>query len=160
MKPQPKKYPWGRPASSDPGAPAGRAHRAQPRSVYPKPRGSSSGQRGIPCRIPGPTGERTVGYIIDGPYGPELVKRVRESKHRLRVADAWGVDLQLVERARDEGVCRIRLDEEERGISYLSTPRFLLEHGFQQDFGHGRQVFLPRSQWAQIDGAQLQLLPG
>jgi len=98
--------------------------------------------------------------LVETPSGLEVVKRVRESKHLFRVADAWGVDLGLVERARDEGVCRIRLDEEERGICYLSTPQFLLEHGFRQDFGHGRQVFLPRSQWAQVDGAQLQLLPG
>ena len=92
--------------------------------------------------------------------GLELVKRVRESKHLLRVADAWGVDLGLVERAREEGVGRIRLDETERGICYFLSPDYLLAHGFRRDFGHGLQVFLPRSQWSQVDGAQLQLLPG
>jgi len=86
-----------------------------------------------------------------------VVKRVRESKHLFRVADAWGVDLRLVERAREEGVGRIRLDETERRISYSTSPDYLLKHGFRQDFGHGLQVFLPRSQWSQTGTGQLGL---
>jgi len=99
-----------------------------------------------------------VGLIVEGPNGLEVVKRVQESKHLFRVADAWGVDLRLAERARDEGVCRIRLDEEEGQISYSVSPDYLLKHGFRNDFGHGLQVFLPRSQWSQSGAGQLELL--
>jgi hypothetical protein len=95
---------------------------------------------------------------VQGPNGLELVKRVRESKHLLRVADAWGIDLKQAEEARAEGVRRIRLDETERRICYSTSPDYLLEHGFRKDFGHGLQVFLPRSQWSQSGAGQLQLL--
>ena len=156
----PKENPWDRPVSSNPGAHRGGVRRTPPRTHYPRPRGKSRGDRGVPWRIPTPAGGRIAGLLFERPDGLELVKRVRESKHLFRMADAWGIDLRQAEEARAEGVRRIRLDETERGICYSVSPDYLLAHGFRRDFGHGLQVFLPRSQWAQVDGAQLQLLPG
>lgn len=155
----PRKDPWDQPPSSNPGAPKGRAHSARPRTLYPRPKGKSRGVHGTACRIQTTAGVRTIGLIVETPDGLEVVKRVRESKHLFRVADAWGVDLGLVERARDEGIGRIRLDETERGICYSVSPDYLLEHGFRRDFGHGPQVFLPRSHWSQSGAGQLELLP-
>jgi len=152
-----RRDPGVRPAQLAPGARNGGVRRTPPRTLYPRPRGKSRGSRGVPWRIHSPTGTRTVGLIVEGPHGLEVVKRVRESKHLFRVADAWGVDLRLVERAREEGVGRIRLDETERRISYSTSPDYLLKHGFRQDFGHGLQVFLPRSQWSQTGTGQLGL---
>ena len=152
-----RKRPEVRPGNRGLGAPKGRAHGARPRTVYPKPRGASRRHAGIPCRVHTTMGEKTVGFIAEGPNGLEVVKRVRESKHLLRVADAWGVDLGLVERARAEGIGCIRLDETERGISYSTSPDYLLQHGFRKDFGHGMQVFLPRSLWSRSGAGQLEL---
>jgi len=46
----------------------------------------------------------------------------------------------------------------ETGICYSASLDYLLEHGFRRDFGHGPQVFLPRSQWSRSGAGQLQLL--
>jgi hypothetical protein len=95
---------------------------------------------------------------VEGPGGRELVKRVRESKHLFRAADAWGVDLGVVNRAHEQGVGRVRLEEVERGICYSTSPEYLLAHGFRRDFGHGMQVFLPRRLWSQSGNGQLALV--
>lgn len=156
MSLQRRKLP-GNGAKPSPAAPSGGV-RTPPRTHYPRPRGKSRGGRGVPWRIRTPAGERIAGLLFERPDGLELVKRVRESEHLLRVADAWGVDLKQAEEAREEGVRRIRLDETERGICYSTSPDYLLQHGFRKDFGYGQQVFLPRSQWSRSGAGQLELL--
>ena len=149
--------PWGRPASSNPGAPKGRAQSAQPRRVYPRSRGKSI-PRGVPCRVQTAAGQRTVGLVVEGPEGRELVKRVRGSKHLFRSADAWGLDARQAESLRRDGVGMVRVHDLETEICYSVSLDYLLEHCFRRDFGHGPQVFLPRSQWSRSGAGQLQLL--
>jgi len=152
-----KRSPEVRPGELAPGAPSGRAQSAQPRRVYPRSRGKSS-PRGVPCRVHTAAGQRTVGLVVEGPEGRELVKRVRGSKHLLRSADAWGLDAGRAESLRRDGVGMVRVHDLETGICYSASLDYLLEHGFRRDFGHGPQVFLPRSQWSRSGAGQLQLL--
>jgi len=141
---------------ADPTVPSGGV-RTPPVSLYPRGRKPSRARAGIPCRVKTPTGERTIGCVVDGPHGPELVKHVRESKHLFRSADAWGLDAKRAEDLRQSGVLSVRVHDLETGVSYHVSLDYLLEHGFRLDFGHGEQVFLPRRLWARSDDAQLGL---
>ena len=155
--PHHKKDPWGRPTRKHPGALGGRARSARPRTVYPKPRGASRRHAGIPCRIHTPAGERTIGRVVDGPAGLELVRHVRGSRHLFRAADAWGLDLAKAEALLADGVKSVRVVDVETRVTYSVPLDYLLEHGLRLDLGHGPQVFLRRSRWSQSGAGQLEL---
>jgi hypothetical protein len=139
---------------------AGGGLASPPRTVYPRGGKPSRRGKGVPVRLLGPNGEsKMVGLIEHGPYGLVLEKRVKASRHLFRAADAWGVDAAVLKSAAEAGVQTIRVTDTETGTVYSVSLSHFLAHGFRRNFGHGEQVFLPRSEWAKAPGGQLQMMP-
>ena len=87
---------------------------------------------------------RNIGTLKEGVFR----KRVKKSKHLMRIFDAWGIQysaVQALERQCEE----IRILEEEENIVYHIPFSKLYEEGRVEDFGDGLQVFLTRSEWGQ-----------
>ncbi len=167
MQPQPKRNPQERrgpgtrPAQLASGTPRGRAHRAQPRTVYPRPRGKSRrGPAGVALRIDTPQGPKTSGFIRPEGSALEYFRAVRSSAHLLYALDAFGVDAPASESFPDKGVECIHLLDTDTETHYRVSVDYFLRHSVVRDFGHGRQRFLARRHWSQALPGQLQLLPG
>ncbi len=91
-------------------------------------------------------------FVQDG----TLYRRARASKHLWRRPPAWAFDVRVLQRARELGVTRVVVHEEEQRITYeASLDR--LERGFTVQHGWGEQKALPLNCWRKHDPQQLTL---
>ena len=87
------------------------------------------------------------GQLIGNIYRNTLFKRVKESKHLLRVHDAWALDKVAFVKAEDAGVTCIVVHDTENNLIYsVSMDKFEL-NGIEVNYGHGTQIALPKKYW-------------
>jgi hypothetical protein len=89
--------------------------------------------------------ENSEGKVIGKISGDVFSKRVFASKHLLRALDAWGIDKSVIDSLVKEGVKKIVIYEKEGGIYYEVSVEDFVAKGIEADFGHGKQIFLPRT---------------
>jgi len=86
--------------------------------------------------------------------GRVLRKRVRGSKHRLRVPPAWAVDEEILRQAEQDGARTVEVEDAETGIIYTAPLQEFWAKGIEIDRGFGRQLALPMGLWVVKCGAQ------
>lgn len=96
-----------------------------------------------------------AGRIVGIVKGHELVKRVQMSKHLLKSPRGWAIDAYALSVARTLGAVGVRIEDTETGSVYRADLATIDAHGWQFDYGHGRQIAVPLQYW-QIEGAPVQ----
>ena len=100
---------------------------------------------------------QVVGEVRNGLF----TKRVRASKHFLRVPQAIAFESYTLDKAEDLGaveVCVIDTETGNKYFAYISTIRI---KGFEFDRGFGRQLALPLILWnkgQKVEPQQLKLI--
>ena len=94
-----------------------------------------------------------------------LVKHVRGSRHLFRSLPGWCWDVSVLDQARQAGVQRVKIIDDESGTVYWTDLHSFSQHGMKFDFGHGDQIGLALKHWkagAQppVIGVQLNLFEG
>ncbi|MFA5037447.1 MAG: hypothetical protein WC479_09775, partial [Candidatus Izemoplasmatales bacterium] len=74
--------------------------------------------------------------------GNVFVKKVKYSKHFLRIGQAWGIDSEVFDLAEREGCNEILIKDEETGKIYRTTFENYRSKSWVNDFGFGSQRFL------------------
>lgn len=87
--------------------------------------------------------QKKVGELI----GSVFVKRVDSRKHKFKKADAYAIDTAIIENLRDKGCDEVEVRETDTGCRWNAPLSEFQEHGFEKDFGHGKQTFLARRYW-------------
>jgi hypothetical protein len=87
--------------------------------------------------------------------GDTYSKKVKKSKHLLRILNAWGIDKEVVDHLARSGVTKVLIHESEEKIDYFVPLSEFIEKGILRDFGHSPQVFLPITSFIQNDGSSL-----
>jgi len=77
-------------------------------------------------------------------------KRVKKSKHLMRMNDSWGIQLDALTKLKSDGCTEIRILETEDNKVYTTTLENIWKNGKVMSFD-GQQAFLPRSQWEITD---------
>gem|GEM_PF-1541843 len=88
-----------------------------------------------------------------------FTKKVNRSKHFLRVLQAWGSDLSVLQELKRQGCKLVRLIESS-GLIYEAPLQLIFERGIVKDLGYGPQLFLPEKEWEIKDPAQGGLFDG
>lgn len=78
---------------------------------------------------------KVVGNIVDG----VLQKKVRRSKHFMRVLNGWGMDTDIFKHDFNE----VKILDTENETLYVSKRDDWLTHGIRKNFGYGHQIILP-----------------
>ena len=71
-------------------------------------------------------------------------KRVKLSKHLLKMMDAWGIDESVIDSLKDHRCEEIRLLDEEHNIVYSIPFDEFRNRGILKDFGESPQLFVSR----------------
>lgn len=91
------------------------------------------------------------GKIVGEKIGLSFVKKVQYSKHFFRRGDAWGIDLEIFNKASAAGCRFITIKDTENNIVYTTTFDIYKKHGFVLDYGeYGEQIFL-KIKWCSIN---------
>lgn len=85
---------------------------------------------------------KRVGLMVNGIY--RSVRR--KSKHLLKILDAWGIDVKILEPLKEDGCKEIRILDNDEGTVYTIDLDTFISKGIEKNFV-GRQVFLPRKEW-------------
>lgn len=85
---------------------------------------------------------KRIGSLTDGVFR----KRVKKSKHLMRLNDSWGIQLDALNKLKESGCTEIRILEEEENKVYSVPFEKMWKEGMVMCFD-GQQSFLPRSQW-------------
>jgi hypothetical protein len=88
-------------------------------------------------------GKRIIGDLT----GKIYTKRVRGSKHQLRVPPAWGIDEGAVTQIARMGATSIQIHDTEKDIYYSCELATFQAHCLVMDRGFGRQLALPMKRW-------------
>ena len=80
---------------------------------------------------------QTIGWFKDGIYR----KKVKDSCHRMKIFDAYGIESSVINEIKDK-CTEIRILETEDAIIYSTTFENFLEHKIEKDF-ETLQMFLP-----------------
>lgn len=93
---------------------------------------------------------QVIGKLKDGIFR----KKVKKSKHYMRVLNAWGLDVEVVDKLRASKCTEIRiLDTESQSI--YSTPFEVFDNkGFVKDFS-SEQKFLVIKHWNITNGVEI-----
>jgi hypothetical protein len=83
------------------------------------------------------------GKIIGKVSGDAYCTKVVKSKHLLRKWDAWGIDKTVMDNLIRNGISKIIIHEKEEDFDYETSVKDFVEKGIEEDFGHGKQIFLP-----------------
>ena len=76
------------------------------------------------------------------------MKRVRETVHlRRNKPTGWAFDMADVRAAKAHDVVWVRLEEQERGVTYLARLDIIIARGEPFDYGCGRQLCLAEGYW-------------
>lgn len=90
-------------------------------------------------------GGRIVGEVRGGIF----VKRVKASRHFLRVPPAIAFDIESLEQAQAAGAEKVKIIDTESGKIYKAFISTIWEKGFEFDRGFGKQIALLISDWSQ-----------
>ncbi len=99
-------------------------------------------------------GNKTVG-ILEERY---FTKYVKESKHLMKMMDAWGIDWKLFNTHLDDGYITVIIIDTETDKIYTADAWVWRKHGKIKSFGHGEQIFLARKYFDVQDGKQRKLI--
>ncbi|NIM07405.1 MAG: hypothetical protein GTO55_11805 [Armatimonadetes bacterium] len=83
-----------------------------------------------------------------------LSKRVKASRHFLRVPRAIAIDVAVLSWAEREGATLVHVEDWETGLVYEATLTTIQRKGLSLDRGFGEQVALPLAHWTRSDKAQ------
>lgn len=83
-----------------------------------------------------------IGTLKDGIFR----KRADITRHLMKKYDAWGIDFATLEKIKDE-CSEIRILETTSNTVYHVPFETIYKEGFVEDYGDGRQCFLPRDKW-------------
>jgi len=97
------------------------------------------------------------GKVIGTLENNVFTKKVRRSRHFLRVLQAWGTDKTTLLDLKRQGCKTVRLIEKETAQVLEAPLERILSEGIERDLGYGVQVFLPESKWGVFDPAQGRL---
>jgi hypothetical protein len=86
--------------------------------------------------------DKRIGSLKDGIFR----KRVKKSKHLMRMNDSWGIQLEAVNKLKKAGCTEVRILEVEENKVYSVPLEKIWKEGKVMHFD-GDQAFLPRSQW-------------
>lgn len=92
---------------------------------------------------------RIVGKVI----GDTFHKRVKASKHFLRLPQAICFDVQSLFDAREAGASFCEVFDIESERAYRASIHEVLQQGFSLDRGHGAQIALLLGKWTKSGGA-------
>ena len=87
------------------------------------------------------------GQIIGWIDGNAFCKKVKASKHMLRIPRGWAWDVFVLERARNEGLDKTIIYEKERHTVHCLIMRAFWQHGVYLNRGYGEQICLPLKFW-------------
>jgi len=90
---------------------------------------------------------RRDGRVIGKVQGQVFYKRIRGSKHILRVPPAIAVDTEALRAAEHLGAREVLVEDTENGTLYRASIAMFWEHGFEFNRGFGDQVGLPLHRW-------------
>jgi hypothetical protein len=96
--------------------------------------------------------------IIGDLDGNIFRKKVKASKHLMRIYDAWGIDYQAFQEYLLPINAEIEITDIESGIIYYTTANVFNSMGFNKEYGDGRQIFLARKYFSQENKYQDKLL--
>lgn len=83
---------------------------------------------------------KVVGELKDGIFR----KRVKLSKHLLKMMDAWGIDKAIIDNLEMQRCKEIRILDEEYDVVYSIPFLDFKYRGIPKDFGEDAQLFVPR----------------
>jgi len=92
---------------------------------------------------------RRIGTLKEGVFR----KRVKKSKHLMRMNDSWGIQLNALNQLNDQKCTEIRILETEENKVY-SVPFEKMWKESQTMMFDGEQAFLPRSEWTITDNTK------
>ena len=90
---------------------------------------------------------KKIGSLVDGVYR----KRVKKSKHLMRMNDAWGIQYEVLQELKQKGCTEIRVLDTEDNIVYITTMDTYFSKSQVMNWGDGQQAFLPRGEWNLIE---------
>ena len=94
-------------------------------------------------KTPVKVGRKFIGWI----QGNVFFKKVKKSKHLLRVIPAYGIDKEKFDNVIKPQVSLIVIIEMEGKVAYMTSTRKFKEKAIERDFGYGKQYFLPLTYW-------------
>lgn len=83
-----------------------------------------------------------------------LYKKVKRSKHYMKVLNSWAMDTRILE----EEFGEVKILDTENDQIYIVPKHIWLEHGIKKNFGHGDQTFLPLHYFQVLSKNQPQLI--
>jgi hypothetical protein len=89
-------------------------------------------------------GRQIVGRV----RGNVFSKRLRSSRHLLRLPRAWALDARSLRDAETAGAKFVEIQDRDTGQTYSASTARIRERGFTVDRGHGRQIALLLEEWA------------
>ncbi len=89
---------------------------------------------------------KKVGVVI----GDKFIKKVKGSRHLLRVPPAISFDMQSLKDAYMAGARKVAVMDIETGDSYFAPMLEIYAMGTIIDRGYGRQIFLPIERWSKV----------
>lgn len=88
--------------------------------------------------------------IIAGEWKDNVFKKsVQKSKHLFKKLDAWSIQKEITDKL--PNYTEIRIKDTEDNIEYIISLLDFVKHGEVFDYGHGEQVFCPRSYFKTFD---------
>ena len=99
-------------------------------------------------------GTKVIGELEDGIFK----KKVKASRHLMKIYDAWGIDLNAFEEHLLPINAQIKILDEESNIIYSTTAKVYQSNGIKKDFGDGRQIFLSRKHFDKESKHQQKLI--
>ncbi len=90
---------------------------------------------------------RVVGRVIVASDEAVFEKKVRSSTHLFRMYDGWGID-RGVWRAIRRHITAVRVLDLDEGLMYEVGADTFDTEAKEIDYGHGKQLVLPRRYWA------------
>ena len=97
-------------------------------------------------------GRRRIAGIV---FGDILRKVVSKERHYCRSVGGWGVDLDVLQRAKGMGAPRVVIVSEDGGEFAAMSAYF--DHGVPFNEGYGKQLVLPRSYFRGVSYGQGRL---
>lgn len=92
--------------------------------------------------------------IIGELNGDVFTKKVKFSKHYMKIYDAWGLDLKMFLEHLFPKNAQIYIEDTESGSVYHISARNWAANGIFRDFGYGEQIFCPRKHFTRSDKNQ------
>jgi hypothetical protein len=93
---------------------------------------------------------KVIGVVI----GDKFTKKIKGSKHLLRIPPAISFDLKSLKDAYDAGAKSVAVLDTETGDSYFASMLDIYAQGRVIDRGYGRQIYLDLDKWEKVTEEQ------